>query len=125
MAYIDTYKAVKTLINGGFDESQAKAIVDIIKDADNILTTQSDIVNFKNEIKSDIEHIKKQIATKADIANLRTELKTDIIITLKSDLKYDMSDMCFNITKWIAGLYVMIMILGLLIASLIIKIPIN
>jgi len=120
MAYIDTYKAVKTLIDGGFAENQAKAIVDIIKNADNTFAIKADMVNFRNELKKDIEHIKERMATKEDTANLRRELKSDI-----GDLKLNMSNTNLSTTKWVVGLYMMTIILSVLISSLIIKSPIN
>jgi len=114
MAYIDTYKAVKTLIDGGFNEGQAEAIVDIMNNTNNTFAIKTDMVNFRGDLKSDIHDLK------IDVTNLRSDLKAD-----KSDLKLDMSNKHLSTTKWIAGLYVMAIILYLLIATLIIKIPIN
>ena len=125
MAYIDTYKAVKTLIDGGFNEGQAEAIVDIMNNTNNTFAIKGDMVNFRGDLKSDIYDLKLSITT------FRNELKTDIhdlkidVANLRSDLKLDMSNKHLSTTKWIAGLYVMAIILYLLIATLIIKIPIN
>jgi seryl-tRNA synthetase len=78
---LDTHEAIKVLIKEGFKEKQAEAITNIINKRDNTLATKEDISSLRNElkkdidlVKKDIEHIKERMATKADIKDLKIDM---------------------------------------------------
>lgn len=54
MAMVDTLEAVRKLRDAGMDESQAEAIVEIIRSSLSNLMTKHDAVLLKAEIKADV-----------------------------------------------------------------------
>ena len=54
MAIVDTLEAVRKLRESGMDESQAEAIVDIIRSSSTNLMTKDDAAVLKAEIKADV-----------------------------------------------------------------------
>ncbi|ETX00112.1 hypothetical protein [Candidatus Entotheonella palauensis] len=94
---IDTLKFKTRLLDGGFEESEAQALVDAMSEAS-------------------MEHF----ATKADVAELRGDLKGDIA-ELRGDLKGDIAELRgqINNIKWITTtlLVVNLGILGKLLFS--------
>ena len=54
MAIVDALEAVRKLRESGMDESQAEAIVDIIRSSSTNLMTKDDAAVLKAEIKADV-----------------------------------------------------------------------
>ena len=57
----DTLQASKDLQNHGFDQEQAEAIAQVVRNGQNELATKSDIASVKSDIasvRSDIENVK-------------------------------------------------------------------
>ena len=74
----DTLQASKDLQNHGFDQEQAEAIAQVVRNGQNELATKSDIALVKSDIalvKSDIALVKSDIAlVRSDIENVKWTL---------------------------------------------------
>ena len=110
----DTQKAVKAFKEGGFNDTQAEAVVTTMNDVmsqnfatkADLLTTQNDLRNHiekvRSELKSDIDKLRSEF--KSDIDKLRSELKGDID-KLRSELKKEIAEKFEALYKhlWVMG----------------------
>jgi hypothetical protein len=121
----DTLKFVETLVFAGMPEKQAKACVEVQKEAleeafeNNFmrLATEKELILTKNELKSEIAEVRTEITTvRTEITAVRNELKSEIA-EVKSELKLDIArlQVGMNHIRWMFG----VLIIGL--GTLIVK----
>ena len=61
MAIVDTLEAVRKLRDAGMDESQAEAVVEIIRSSSTNLMTKDDAAILRAEVKADILSVKADV----------------------------------------------------------------
>ncbi len=82
MAMFDTHRAVKKLTGAGFNEDQAEALIDAVRDEQESFATKADLLAVRADLREDISALRTEL--KEDMAALRAELKEDI-----ADLRAD------------------------------------
>lgn len=96
---IDTLKLARRLREAGFNEAQAEAVADAVREgaegAD--LVTKSDLALTTTELRSDIAEVR------AEIAELRLELRAEIA-TVRSDFRAKIAMVKSNLSAEIAAL---------------------
>jgi phage replication-related protein YjqB (UPF0714/DUF867 family) len=71
---IDTLKFKTRLLEGGFDEHEAQALVEAMSEASTEhFATKADISDLRGDLKADIANLRGE--TKADIQVVRTEME--------------------------------------------------
>ena len=61
MTIVDTLEAVRKLRDAGMDESQAEAVVEIIRSSSTNLMTKDDAAILRAEVKADILSVKADV----------------------------------------------------------------
>ena len=74
MIGFDTLKAMESLRESGFEETQARAVVDTFKDAvGGSVATKIDLQEAKGELQAEIQEVKGEL--QSEIQEVRTELQ--------------------------------------------------
>ena len=77
MIGFDTLKAMESLRESGFEETQARAVVDTFKDAvGGSVATKIDLQEVKGELQAEIQEVKSEL--RAEIQALRGDVETSI-----------------------------------------------
>ncbi len=77
MIGFDTLRAMESLRDSGFEESQARAVVDTFKDAvAGSVATKADLQEVKSELQAEIQEVRTGL--EASIASLRSEVEASI-----------------------------------------------
>ena len=77
MIGFDTLRAMESLRDSGFEESQARAVVDTFKDAvAGSVATKADLQEVKTELQAEIQEVRTGL--EASIAGLRSEVEASI-----------------------------------------------
>ncbi len=77
MIGFDTLRAMESLRDSGFEESQARAVVDTFKDAvAGSVATKADLQEVKGELQAEMQEVRTGL--EASIASLRGEVETSI-----------------------------------------------
>ena len=98
MIGFDTLRAMESLRDSGFEESQARAVVDTFKDAvAGSVATKADL----QEVKSELQEVKAEL--QAEIQEVRTGLEASIA-SLRSDVEASIAGLRGEVEASIAGL---------------------
>ena len=77
MIGFDTLKAMESLRESGFEETQARAVVDTFKDAvGGSVATKIDLQEAKGELQTEIQEVKSEL--RAEIQEVKGELQVEI-----------------------------------------------
>ena len=77
MIGFDTLKAMESLRESGFEETQARAVVDTFKDAvGGSVATKIDLQEVKGELQTEIQEVKSEL--RAEIQEVKGELQAEI-----------------------------------------------
>ncbi len=88
MIGFDTLKAMESLRESGFEETQARAVVDTFKDAvGGSVATKIDLQEAKSELQAEIQEVKGEL--QSEIQEVKTELRVEIQ-GVKSELQVEM-----------------------------------
>lgn len=90
MATVDTHQEVKNLVNAGFAEPKAEAVVETVSAG------------------------RAGLATKADLNLMRADLDL-----LRADLQADMKDLKLDLIKWLGGTTIAVVGIAVAVLSLI------
>ena len=98
MIGFDTLRAMESLRDSGFEESQARAVVDTFKDAvAGSVATKADL----QEVKSELQEVKAEL--QAEIQEVRTGLEASIA-SLRSDVEASIASLRGEVETSIARL---------------------
>ena len=98
MIGFDTLRAMESLRDSGFEESQARAVVDTFKDAvAGSVATKADL----QEVKTELQEVKAEL--QAEIQEVRTGLEASIA-SLRSDVEASIAGLRGEVEASIAGL---------------------
>ena len=84
MIGFDTLKAMESLRESGFEETQARAVVDTFKDAvGGSVATKIDLQEAKGELQAEIQEVRTELQEvkgelQAEIQKVKTELRAEI-----------------------------------------------
>ena len=102
MIGFDTLKAMESLRESGFEETQARAVVDTFKDAvGGSVATKIDLQEVKGELQTEIQEVKGelQVEIKAVESGLRAEIQE-----VKGDLQVEIQALRGDVETSIARL---------------------
>ena len=99
----DTQKAVKAFKEGGFNDTQAEAVVTTMNDVmSQNFATRADFHSLESDMKQTIEKVRSDLGQ--SIEKVRSDLEQSIEI-LRSDLKKEMAEKFETLYKhlWVMG----------------------
>ena len=98
MIGFDTLRAMESLRDSGFEESQARAVVDTFKDAvAGSVATKADLQEVKSELQAEIQEVRTGL--QAEIQEVRAEIQE-----VRTGLEASISSLRSEVEASIAGL---------------------
>ena len=81
---IDTLKFKTRLLEGGFEENEAQALVEAMTEASTAhFATKTDISDLRGELKADIQGVRVEIeSVRGQVANIKWMVTTVLIVNL-------------------------------------------
>ncbi len=102
MIGFDTLRAMESLRDSGFEESQARAVVDTFKDAvAGSVATKADLQEVKAELQAEIQEVRTGL--EASIASLRSDVEASIA-GLRGEVEASIAGLRGEMEASIAGL---------------------
>lgn len=111
-AALDTLQIVKRLREAGFNDVQAEAVTNVVRDiretAFDQLATKADVERLALTTKADVERLAVDVerlaaTTKADIERLAADIQR-FVATGKADLAAAIAEVKVDIIKWVVGI---------------------
>ena len=107
-ATVDTHREVKNLVDAGFEEPQAEAVVETVVAGRAGLSTKTDI----RVLRADMNVLRTEMQT--DMQLLRTERQV-----FRADMQTDMKDLKIDLIKWLGGTTIAVVGIAVAVLSLI------
>ena len=129
-ATVDTHREVKNLVDAGFEEPQAEAVVETVVAGRAGLSTKTDIrvlradMNvLRTEMQTDMQLLRTEMQVfRADMQTemqlLRADMQTDMRL-LRADMQTDMKDLKIDLIKWLGGTTIAVVGIAVAVLSLI------